>query len=79
MKSLDIGQTDLNSFISVAQKEPIVLTRAGEPVALIVGVEGMDNEQIELGASAEFWQLVQARRSQTTFNRSELERRLSSD
>ena len=79
MKTIDVGQVDLNNCISVAQSEPIVLTRAGEPVALIVGVNGMDEEQVELGASAKFWKLVQARRAQATISRDELERRLSSD
>jgi antitoxin (DNA-binding transcriptional repressor) of toxin-antitoxin stability system len=79
MKTLDVGQIDLNNCISVAQSEPIVLTRAGQPVALVVGVNGMDEEQIELGASAEFWKLVQARRAQATISRQELETWISAD
>ena len=78
MKTLDVGQADLSSCVLDAQSEPIVLTRAGIPIALILGVDGMDREQVELGTSAEFWSMIQDRRRQPTLNRAELESRLNS-
>ncbi|MCI0332908.1 MAG: hypothetical protein L0228_06760, partial [Planctomycetes bacterium] len=78
MKTFDIGQADLTNCITAAQSEPIVVTQSGEPIALIVGVAGMDDEQIALGTSSEFWRMIQARRGQPTMSRSELEKRLSS-
>jgi hypothetical protein len=77
MKTLDIGQADINSCVSTAQTEPVVVMRGGEPVALIVGVAGMDEEQIELGTSPEFWRMIQQRREQRTISQSELDSRLA--
>jgi hypothetical protein len=36
----------------------------------------MDEEQIRLGSSLEFWKLIEESRRQTTISRQELERRL---
>jgi antitoxin (DNA-binding transcriptional repressor) of toxin-antitoxin stability system len=72
MKSLDVGQIDLAGCVSAAQNEPIVVTQAGTPIALILGVSGLDAEQIELGSSAEFWNMIQARRQQPTISRNDL-------
>jgi antitoxin (DNA-binding transcriptional repressor) of toxin-antitoxin stability system len=76
MKTLDIGKADLTNCITAAQSEPVVLTRSGEPIALILGVTGMDEEQLELGTSHEFWRMIQDRRCQPTMSRSDLEKRL---
>jgi hypothetical protein len=72
MKTLDVGQVDLPNCVSVARTEPIMLTQGGEPVALLVGVEGLDKEQIELGISSEFWRFIQGRRQQATLTKDEL-------
>jgi antitoxin (DNA-binding transcriptional repressor) of toxin-antitoxin stability system len=77
MKSVDIENTSLDNCVTCAQGEPLVVTRAGHPVALIVGVEGLDSEQVELGSSGNFWQLITERRKQPTISRAELDRRLS--
>ncbi len=76
MKTISLEQTTLDTCIEQAQQDRVVVTRDGRPVALIVGIEGMDEEQIELGSSSAFWTLIQARREQKTINREELERRL---
>lgn len=55
----------------------MILTQRGKPVALIVGVAGMDLEQIALGHSDEFWQLIRERRGQKTLSRAELEKQLA--
>jgi antitoxin (DNA-binding transcriptional repressor) of toxin-antitoxin stability system len=53
------------------------LTRKGKPVALVVGVEGMDEEQLQLGSSGKFWTLIEKRRRQKTIGRAELEKKLA--
>jgi antitoxin (DNA-binding transcriptional repressor) of toxin-antitoxin stability system len=77
MKTVGIHGADLKSCIQDAQHESIVLTRNGKPVALLVGVEGMDLEQIELGHSDKFWTLMRQRRGQKTLSRAELEKRIT--
>jgi antitoxin (DNA-binding transcriptional repressor) of toxin-antitoxin stability system len=50
-----------------------LITRKGRPVALLVGVEGMDTDQLELGGSDAFWRLIVKRRKQRTVNLAKLE------
>lgn len=77
MKQIVLEKTDLESCISQAQQERLVIVRKGKPVALIVGVEGMDPEQLELGASDKFWELIQGRRKQAGISRAKLEKKLN--
>jgi hypothetical protein len=76
MKTIDIQNTDLDACVADAQSAPIVVTRGGSPIALVVGVQGLDDEQVELGASDKFWQLISARRQETGMDRAALEKRL---
>jgi hypothetical protein len=55
----------------------IVVTRGGNPVVIVVGVEGLDAEQTQLGASDESWKLISARRKEPTLDRSALEKKLN--
>ena len=73
MKTIRIEQTTLDACLQDAQRERIVITRDGAPVALIVGLEGMDEEQVRLGGSDESWERIAERRRQGTVSRSALE------
>jgi len=77
MRMVGIEQAILDSCVDAAQRERVVITRQGKPVALIIGVEGMDQEQLELGSSARFWEMITERRSQRVISRPELEREIS--
>jgi antitoxin (DNA-binding transcriptional repressor) of toxin-antitoxin stability system len=72
MKSLEIEQTTFASCVKDAQSERVVLTREGKPIAMIIGLEGMDQEQLELGSSDAFWKMITARRKQKALTRAEL-------
>jgi hypothetical protein len=76
VKVVGVQGADLEACVRDAQQDRVVLTRAGKPVALLVGVEGLDLEQIELGHSDAFWTLIRERRAQKTISRAELEKRL---
>lgn len=78
MKSVPIGQVSLETCVDDAQRGNILVTRDGEPLAIIVGVAGMDKEQIELGSSSKFWSLIAERRRQPAIGRQELEQRIAS-
>ena len=58
MKVIGLQDTNLDSCVSEAQQQRVVITRNGKPVALVVGVEGLDAEQIELGTNPTFWGLI---------------------
>ena len=66
----------MNDCVRESQSERVVVTRNGTPVAVVVGVEGLDEEQVWLGCSDDFWKLIAERRRQTTISRAELEQRM---
>jgi len=78
MMKIDVKRANLVACVDEAQRERIVLTRHGKPVALVVGVEGMDEEQVQLGGSEKFWKLIAERRKQKTLSRARLEQQLKS-
>lgn len=52
------------------------MTENGKPIAIVIGVADMDEEQLQLSTSDQFWMLISQRRKQQTISRMELERRL---
>jgi antitoxin (DNA-binding transcriptional repressor) of toxin-antitoxin stability system len=78
MMKIDVKRATLASCVDEAQRERIVLTRNGRPVALVVGVAGMDQEQVQLGSNEKFWKLIEQRRKQKTLSRARLEQKLKS-
>ena len=76
MKQIGVRETSLEACVSEAQRERVIITRNGKPLALIVGVEGLDEEQLELASSGKFWELIAKRRRQKTITRKSLERKL---
>lgn len=73
MKTIEANQTGLGASLEEAQSERIVITRGGRPIAILVGVEGLDDEQLALCGDADFWKLISSRREEPTVGRSELE------
>ena len=76
MKMIGFEETTLDACVNDAQHERVVVTRGGKAIALIVGVAGMDEEQLRLGSSDKFWRLITERRGQKAISSAELERRL---
>jgi antitoxin (DNA-binding transcriptional repressor) of toxin-antitoxin stability system len=77
MKTIGVEQAGLGVCVDDAQQERVILTRNGKPVALIIGLEGLDEEQLQLGRSDKFWTLIEQRRKQKTISRAELEQKLN--
>jgi prevent-host-death family protein len=75
VKIVAMREADLADCLRDAQRDRVLITRRGKPVALVVGVEGLDREQIELGQSDKFWKQVRKWRRQKTIGRTELDRR----
>ncbi len=78
MITIGFEQSTLERCLDQAQHERVIITRNGKPIALLVNVEGLDKEQLELGSSNTFWNLMIERRSQQTVSRAQLEQSLSS-
>jgi antitoxin (DNA-binding transcriptional repressor) of toxin-antitoxin stability system len=73
MKTIGVEMGTLDACVRDAQNERVVLTRNGVPVALMVGIEGLDVEQVQLAGSDDFWRWIAQRRQQKTLTRAELE------
>ena len=56
-------QQNLDSILTRAQTERIVISRRGKPCAVLVGIEDYDAEDIELASSEGFWQMIRLRRT----------------
>lgn len=78
MKSVTVSeaQANIEAILRSAQKERIVLTRGGKPSAVILGVDGYDEEDLRLAGSAEFWQMIEERRKGRSIPLSELRARI---
>ena len=76
MKAMGIERATLERCVEASAHDRVLLTRGGKPVAVVVGVNGLDREQVELGSSDKFWRLIRERRKEKTISREELERRL---
>jgi PHD/YefM family antitoxin component YafN of YafNO toxin-antitoxin module len=76
MKTTGLEHATLETCIKDARRDRVVVTRKGKPVALVLGVEGLDEEQLQLGSSEKFWKLIEERRRQKTISRRELEKTL---
>src|SRR6266496_2737102 len=75
MKLVSLDEASIDTCVKVLNAS-VVLTRNNKPIVLMVGVEGMDKEQLELGASDKFWKLITERRAQKTISRADLERKI---
>jgi hypothetical protein len=64
-----IEKATLDACVQEAQGDRVVITRNGVPVALVVGLEGLDEEQVEWGSSDEFWKMIAERRRQGVMGR----------
>jgi prevent-host-death family protein len=56
------AQSQLSGLVLKSQKERIILTRHGKPVAVLSGVEGMDLEDVLLGQDQAFARHIERRR-----------------
>ena len=67
MKRIALEQLpqEIAELIVSAQRERVVVTRDGQPYALLVGVEGKDEEDLQLEFSPEFWRMIEESRRST--------------
>ena len=78
MKTINVRdlQKRVRRCIELAQKEQVVVTRHGVPVALVSGVEGYDWEDLYWAIHASFWKMIQRRRGQEGIPLEEVARKL---
>lgn len=78
MKQLTLEQLSeqLQDYIRSAQGEQILITDNGKPIALLLGLENSDPEQLNLQLSAQFWEMIRERRQRPTVPLSVVEAQL---
>ena len=78
MKTISVRdlQKRIRSVMETAQKDQVVITRKGEPIAVVMGVEGADWETVAVETSRSFWKEIAKRRKQKTISLSEIRERL---
>ncbi len=59
-------KADLDSILTRAQSERVVISRRGKPCAVLVGIEDYDREDVKLATSEEFWRMIGKRRASGT-------------
>jgi len=70
-------QRRVKDCVDDAQRERVVITRRGQPAAVLVGVEGQDWEAVVWGTDAAFWwRLIRARRREATVSLGAMRRRV---
>ena len=59
-------QKRIRSVMDTAQRDQVVITRNGQPIAVVVGIEGADWETVAVETSRSFWKEITRRRDQET-------------
>jgi antitoxin (DNA-binding transcriptional repressor) of toxin-antitoxin stability system len=65
-------QKSVRDCVDIAQDDHVVITRYGQPAAILVGIEGEEWETVVLQTSASFWRLIERRRKEPTISLEEL-------
>jgi len=56
------AQAQLSGLVKRSQREQVILTRHGQPIAVLTGVEGKDLEEVLLAEDRQFRELIERRR-----------------
>ena len=70
---------DPQAYLKAAQREQILVTRQGQPLALVVGMVNKDEEDFAYESSPEFWQMIRERRRMPTIPLKDVEKELFGD
>jgi hypothetical protein len=64
MKEISVEQLskETPAFVGIAQKERVIITCKGKPLAVLLGIENKDEEDCALERDEAFWELIHARR-----------------
>lgn len=78
MKTISVRdlQRKIKVVMETAQKDQVIVTRNGKPIAVLLGIEGADWETVSVETSKSFWKGIRSRRNQKTVSLSEMRKRL---
>ncbi|MBI2358002.1 MAG: type II toxin-antitoxin system prevent-host-death family antitoxin [Deltaproteobacteria bacterium] len=82
MKKVELKQASapLSAYAIKAKKEPIIVTKAGKPIAAVVPIRNADGETVSLSTNRKFLAIIERSRSRLKkeggISSAELRRRL---
>jgi prevent-host-death family protein len=79
MKTISVRdlQKNIRESVETSQSERVVVTKNGQPAAVLIGVEGRDWESVTLASNPAFWKLIEKRRGEKTISLKDMKRRLA--
>jgi len=60
------AKAKLSEYVAASQKDRVIITSHGKPVAVVIGVQGEDLEDLLTRANPEFWEMIERVRGQAT-------------
>lgn len=60
------AKAKLTEYVAVSQKDRVIITSHGKPVAVMVGVQGEDLEDLLTRTNPEFWEMIARVRGEVT-------------
>ncbi len=78
MKTIAIEKlpSKLKAMVDSAQRERVIVTRKDKPIAVLVGIENKDEEDLALERDADFWKMIRERRREKSIPLDEVKKRL---
>jgi len=78
MKKINVRdlQKKIRSCVEASQKDYVVVTRNGNPAAVMIGVNGLDWEELAFQTNPSFWKIIEKRRKEKTLSLGELRKSL---
>jgi prevent-host-death family protein len=70
---------DVDGYLTAAQTERIIVTRNGQPLAVVIGMENKDAEDFHYMTSPKFWRMIEATRRMPTIPLEKVKADLLSD
>ncbi|MGA2229633.1 MAG: type II toxin-antitoxin system prevent-host-death family antitoxin [Tepidisphaeraceae bacterium] len=55
---------EVGDLVKAAQREPILVSERGRPIAIVVGAENYDEEDWSYMTDPSFWQMIEKRRQE---------------
>jgi len=79
MKTVSVRelQKHIRESVDASQHDHVVITRHGQPTAVLLGVEGKDWETLFWETNSSLWKTLARRRGEETVSLAEMRRRVS--
>jgi hypothetical protein len=77
--TLDQFAQDPHAFLEAAQRGRLLIMHHGRPLAVVIGIEHKDDEDLRLEASPDFWRMIEQRRQRPTVPLRDVEAALFAD